>query len=135
MTSPIAKTGTGYTLCALAALLAALAILLGAFGAHALEQRVSADRLHTFETATRYMMYHALGILITGLLSHITPNRAWQRIAILMFLGTLCFSGSLILLVLLDAPALGAITPIGGTLWIISWLWMAYTLWRTAKQI
>lgn len=103
------------------ALLAALATALGAFGAHALEGRVVPARLETFETAARYLMYHALGLL---LLSRLQGS---GLAALLITIGTAIFSGSLVLLVLTDMGWLGAITPIGGVLMISGWL---LTAWR-----
>lgn len=103
------------------ALLAAIAVALGAFGAHALEGRVVPERLETFETAARYLMYHALGLLLLSRL----PGTGVA--ALLMTIGVFIFSGSLLLLVLTDTGWLGAITPIGGVLMISGWL---LTAWR-----
>lgn len=102
------------------ALLAALAVALGAFGAHALEGRVVPGRLETFETAARYLMYHALGLL---LLSRMADSRL---AALLITAGVAVFSGTLVLLVLTDTGWLGAITPIGGVLMISGWLLVAW---------
>ncbi len=104
------------------ALLAAIAVALGAFGAHALEARVTEARLATFETAVRYLMYHALGLL---LLSRLKNS---GLAATLMVAGMAVFSGSLVLLVLTDTGWLGAITPIGGVLLISAWLITAWQL-------
>ena len=102
------------------ALFAALAVALGAFGAHALEGRVIPARLETFETAARYLMYHALGLL---LLSRLTGT---ALAATLITVGVTIFSGSLILLVLTDTGWLGAVTPFGGVLMISGWLLVAW---------
>lgn len=106
------------------ALLAALGVALGAFGAHALEGRVVPARLDTFETAVRYLMYHALGLL---LLSR-TAGTGVARV--LLTAGTAVFSGSLVILVLTDTGWLGAVTPLGGVLLISGWLLAAWRLWR-----
>ena len=109
------------------AILAALGIAAGAFGAHGLKGKVEPKDLETFEIAVRYQMYHALGLLAVG---------AWFRplarlakpasVAICMLIaGTLIFSGTLYGIVVGGPRWLGAITPIGGTLQIIGWLVLA----------
>jgi len=109
----------------LGAILAALAVALGAFGAHALSTMVIPARLETFETAVRYQMYHGLALLILSLL----PNSV-QKAGIWLFLGTIIFSVSLYVLVLSDIGIFGAITPIGGVLQIIGWLVLIWGLIR-----
>ncbi len=101
----------------LAAALGALAVAAGAFGAHALSGRVPAPRLATFETAARYQLVHAAVLLALALAP--TPRPLTQR---LLTAGVCVFSGSLYLLVLLDLPWLGAVTPLGGALLIAGWL-------------
>lgn len=100
----------------LGAALAFIGVGLGAFGAHILEDALSPERLDTFQTAVRYQMYHALGLLVIGAL----PVRA-QRAAIFLFAGSVVFSGSLYLLVATDLSWLGAVAPIGGVLQLIGW--------------
>jgi uncharacterized membrane protein YgdD (TMEM256/DUF423 family) len=98
------------------AILALLAVAFGAFGAHALREIVTPERLQTFETGVRYQMYHALALLVMSVLPLKHYRAAW-----LLLLGTIIFSGSLYLLVLTDVGILGAITPMGGLLQIIGW--------------
>lgn len=117
-------------LSAVAALLAGFSVALGAFGRHALETLVSQQRLNTWDTAVHYQMFHALGLLGLGLYLQHCPHRGMQTSAALMLAGTLIFSGSLYALVLLDAPLLGAITPIGGVLLITGWCTLAWHLAR-----
>lgn len=124
----IFKAMQNRTTAALGAFLAAAAVALGAFGAHALEGHVSEARLGTFETAVRYLMYHALGLL---LLSRI---RGTGSAAVLMTAGVTVFSLSLILLVLTDTGWLGAITPLGGVLMIGAWLLTAWRLLRAERS-
>lgn len=109
------------------ALLAACAVALGAFGAHALEGRVIPDRLGTFETAARYLMYHALGLLLLSRL----PGSGLA--AALITAGVAVFSGTLVLLVLTDTGWLGAVTPIGGVLMIAGWLLVAWRQFSARK--
>lgn len=112
------------------ALLALLAIALGAFGAHALKAHISAERLDTFEVAVRYQMYHALALLALYAL----PRHLW-RVAPLWLYGSVIFSGSLYVLVFTGIGILGAITPIGGVLQIAGWLWLFILLMGTSKNV
>jgi uncharacterized membrane protein YgdD (TMEM256/DUF423 family) len=121
--TPTSRRGIGLDARAAAvwgAALAALAVALGAFGAHALDGVLVPARMHTFETAVRYQMFHALGLLLVGAL----PRPA-RTAAMLLLLGSLVFSGSLYLLVATDTPALGAVAPIGGALQIAGWIALA----------
>lgn len=106
------------------ALLAALGVALGAFGAHALEGRVVPGRLDTFETAVRYLMYHALGLLL------LSRAQGTEAARLLITTGIAVFSGSLVVLVLTDSGWLGAVTPLGGVLLISGWLVAAWRIWR-----
>lgn len=115
-------------LTALGALLAGLSVALGAFGSHALETMVTPRRLQTWDTAVHYHMIHALALLWLGLYLQHFPHRGVLVSALLILAGTLIFSGSLYALVLLDAPVLGAITPIGGVLLIGGWFTLAWHL-------
>lgn len=105
------------TLFAVGAVLAGIGVTLGAFGAHALEARLTAERLATFETAVRYQMLHALAILAAALLG---GERAVLA-GLLFVVGIALFSGSLYLLVLTGVRWLGAITPLGGVAFIAGW--------------
>jgi uncharacterized membrane protein YgdD (TMEM256/DUF423 family) len=105
------------------ALLAALAVGLGAFAAHGMKAHFDAAALTTFETGVRYQMYHALAICLCGLLL----RHGWRtaRPAACFVAGCALFSGSLYLLVLTDVRWLGAITPIGGVAFLLGWLLLA----------
>lgn len=109
------------------AILAGISVGLGAFGAHGLRETVSAERLDVWATATHYQLAHALALLILAAL----PLRSRSAAAWLFLLGTLVFSGSLYLLVLTDRGFFGAITPIGGVLFIIGWAALAMEGLRT----
>jgi uncharacterized membrane protein YgdD (TMEM256/DUF423 family) len=108
-----------------AALLAGLGVLAGAFGAHTLDAMVAPDRLQTFETGVRYQMYHALALLWVGWASTRWDTRwlTWAGYAFLA--GIVIFCGSLYTLVLTDTPWLGAVTPLGGVLFIAGWFLLA----------
>ena len=104
----------------LGALSALIAVAAGAFGAHALRARVTPDMLAVFETAARYHMYHALGLLAVAWAAARWPGPAgaagWLFVA-----GTVLFCGSLYLLALTGQRWLGAITPFGGLAFILGW--------------
>lgn len=117
---------TRAALFATGAVLAGLGVVLGAFGAHALEARVTAERLVTFETAVRYQLVHALAILAAALVG---GDRAIFA-GILFIAGTAVFSGSLYLLVITGIRWLGAITPIGGVAFIVGWALLALAGYR-----
>jgi uncharacterized membrane protein YgdD (TMEM256/DUF423 family) len=107
-----------------------IAVAAGAFGAHTLRDRISADMLATFETGVRYQMYHALALLavawaVTRWSSSLTTIAGWLFVA-----GTLIFSGSLYALSLSGARWLGAITPLGGVAFLGGWLCLALVAWR-----
>ncbi len=109
------------------ALSAAVAVMLGAFGAHALRGRLPADLLAIYQTASQYHVYHALGLLAVGLLAvHLPASNALRWSGWLMLLGTVLFSGSLYVLAITGQRWLGAITPLGGTAWIAAWLLLAW---------
>ena len=105
----------------LGALNAMMAVGTGAFGAHGLEGKLSDKYMSIWEKATTYQMYHGLGLLVIGLISGTTSmNVNW--VGWLLFFGIVFFSGSLYFLALTQVRILGAITPIGGVLFIIGWL-------------
>ena len=115
----------------LASLFAALAILFGAFGSHDLKERLSVQSLEVYDTATRYLMFHALGIFLIALLGFQLPKESLEIPVIMMIVGTSIFSGSLYLIAMLDFKKLGMVTPIGGLLLIVSWLLLAYNTYKT----
>ena len=101
---------------------AVIAILLGAFGAHALRNSLSDRMLSIFHTGVDYHLYHALGLIVVGLLiSQQQNNRLLKNSMWLMQAGILVFCGSLYLLSITELSWLGAITPFGGIAFIISW--------------
>lgn len=115
----------------IASLFAALAILFGAFGSHALKERLSAQSLEVYDIATRYLMFHALGIFLIALLGFQLPKELLEAPVTIMIVGTSIFSGSLYLIAMLDLKKLGMVTPIGGLLLIVSWLLLAYNTYKT----
>ena len=115
----------------IASLFAALAILFGAFGSHALKERLSAQSLEVYDIATRYLMFNSLGIFLIALLGFQLPKESLEIPVTMMIVGISIFSGSLYLIALLDFKKLGMVTPIGGLLLIVSWLLLAYNTYKT----
>ena len=102
-----------------------VAVALGAFGAHGLEAMVSADRLETWHTGVLYHFVHVFALLFTSLLRGGTAEKKLKFAGYFFIAGTCLFSGSLYLLVLLDLPVLGMITPVGGLLFLAGWVMLA----------
>ncbi|WP_018868455.1 MULTISPECIES: DUF423 domain-containing protein [unclassified Thioalkalivibrio] len=114
----------------IAALLAAVAVVLGAFGAHALQERLSERALATWQTGVQYHFIHALALLLLAALwSHLATGWATAS-AVAFVLGILLFAGSLYALALGAPRVLGAIAPLGGTAFILGWLGLAIAAWR-----
>lgn len=109
----------------LGALSAFLSVAAGAFGAHALRARLTPEYLAVFETAARYQMYHALGLLSVAWAAARWPGPLPQWAGWLFVAGTVLFSGSLYLLALTGARWLGLITPLGGVAFLAGWLCLA----------
>ena len=104
---------------------AAIAVMFGAFGAHALEAKLTAKYLAVWETAVQYQMFHALALIIVGILmstSLLGPSTQLNWAGYLLLAGIIIFSGSLYVLSLSGIGILGAITPIGGVAFIAGWI-------------
>ena len=112
----------------IAALNLAIAVALGAFGAHGLKAIVSSQQLEWWQTATLYWFIHGLGLLLVGIL--IRLNYATQTTAWLLQIGVIIFASSLYAMTLGAPRWFGAITPIGGVLMIAGWLWLAVSTFR-----
>lgn len=116
----------------IAALLAALAVGFGAFGAHALKTRLAPDLLAVWTTASHYHLVHAVA-LVAMALGKKDPGRSWS----VLLAGIVLFAGSLYVLALTGIRGIGAITPIGGVLLVAGWLMLAREAWvsRARSQI
>jgi uncharacterized membrane protein YgdD (TMEM256/DUF423 family) len=115
----------------LAGVLAALAVLLGAFGAHGLKAKLTPEMMAVYQTAVQYHMWHALGLATVGLASLHWPNVGLLRWSgWLMVLGIVLFSGSLYALALTQIKIMGAITPFGGLAFIAAWSTFAIAMWK-----
>ena len=120
-----------------ASFLSAITIALGAFGAHGLKELLDASALNTFETGVRYQMYHSLAIFALGL-APIIPLKVKKMVFWLFVAGVFCFSGSIYLLALdtllpFDTTVIGFVTPLGGLMFIIGWLLLAYKILSLKK--
>ena len=138
------------------AVLGGLGVVTGAFGAHGLEKKLTSDReaaiadstsgealrgdaalavprlLSSYEVAVRYQMYHALALLLVGVLARLSPQTAWTVAGALLLAGVLVFSGSLYALVFTRVKMWGAVTPLGGLLLIVGWLAVVVGGWRSS---
>ncbi|HEX6644357.1 MAG TPA: DUF423 domain-containing protein [Gemmatimonadales bacterium] len=123
----------GPILVGVGALSALVAVALGAFGAHGLRGQLTPDLAATFDTAARYQMYHALGLVAAGLWAERRPGAAVTAAGWLFLAGTLFFSGSLYLLALTGTRWLGAVAPVGGTAWIAGWGLLAVSALRPGE--
>ena len=118
---------------ALGAFIAFLSVALGAFGAHAVKNSITPELMRVYQTAVDYQFYHALGLILIGLIYQLHQSRLITVAGWLMLTGIVIFSGSLYILSLSGIRWLGAITPIGGTAFIAAWLFLFYALIRPAK--
>ncbi len=115
----------------IAAVLGAVAVLLGAFAAHGLKHTLSAEYLAVLQTGVQYQFMHALALLLVAVLAQQSASSALSVAAVCFTLGIVLFSGSLYVLVLTPLQP-GFITPIGGTFLIIGWCAVAYSALRKA---
>ena len=113
------------------AVLGALAVAAGAFGAHALEARLAPDRLNQWELAARYQMYHALALVAVGLAGERIGNSV-NTAGWFFVVGTVIFCGTVYALALGSPRWFGAITPFGGVSLIIGWIMLAVASYRNA---
>jgi len=108
----------------------ALAVLFGAFGAHALKTSLSAEMLAVYKTGVEYQFYHALGLLLIGLIGFKIDSKWLRWSGILLVAGIILFSGSLYVLSISGIKTLGAITPIGGLSFVAGWICLIFAIWK-----
>ena len=126
-------------LISVAALMGITAIILGAFGAHALKKQLSVEQLGSFETGVKYQMYHALFLLFLGINSFLN-EKVKKTVFQLVVFGVFFFSGSIYLLTTkpitgVDFKFIGIVTPIGGVLLILAWSVLFWNVWRAKDNI
>ena len=129
------KVGLGWV--ALGSGLAGLSVMLGAFGAHSLKARLTEKNIATFHTATDYLGYHALGLIVIGIFIYILKGETaknLKRSAIWIVVGIVFFCGSLYGLVFDGPRFLGPITPLGGLSFMIGWITLAINLLKFSRN-
>ncbi|MCH8080348.1 MAG: DUF423 domain-containing protein [Proteobacteria bacterium] len=117
---------------ALGCINAMLVVLIGAFGAHGLKARLTVENMAVFQTGVQYHFYHAVGLILLGLIAlqiPITPYLRWS--GWLMLVGIVLFSGSLYALSITNIRWLGMITPLGGTAFILAWLMLTIGIMKS----
>ncbi|HLT72170.1 MAG TPA: DUF423 domain-containing protein [Cyclobacteriaceae bacterium] len=118
-----------------AAISGMIAVMLGAFGAHALKEHlISTGRLDTYNLAVEYQFYHSLALLATGLVAQSGKTRQLSIAAVSFAAGILIFSGSLYILAIFNVPIAGAITPIGGVGLIAGWLFLILHFYKRKRS-
>ncbi|MES9991742.1 MAG: DUF423 domain-containing protein [Candidatus Thiodiazotropha sp.] len=117
----------------LAAISGMLLVILGAFGAHALETRLPPGHMIWWQKAVNYQGLHTLALFGCGLLALHHPSRSLNIAGWLFFSGILLFSGSLYIMTISDLRGLGMVTPFGGTAFIAGWLALAIAAWRLPR--
>jgi uncharacterized membrane protein YgdD (TMEM256/DUF423 family) len=116
---------SGNSWIAVGAVLASIAVAAGAIGSHVLKDKLEPAALETFETAVRYQMYHALALIVVGLLVFRGAHGLLTAAGILFFLGTLLFSGGIYAWLATAQKPFVMVVPIGGSAWILAWLLLA----------
>lgn len=116
------------------ALFGAIAVGAGAYGSHALRAELAEPLLALFETAVRYQMYHALALLVVGVLGNLLPRRAITLAGTLFIAGIVLFSGSLYSLALTGDRPFTLMTPMGGICFIAGWLTLAVSALKAARN-
>ena len=115
----------------ISSIMMALAIAIGAFGAYGLKSIVTPKLLVIYNTGVEYHFYNTLGLFAATFMLYLKPDSKRVRVSLwLILIGMIIFSFSLYMLVLLNMPILGAITPIGGTLLIIAWIMLAISFYK-----
>jgi uncharacterized membrane protein YgdD (TMEM256/DUF423 family) len=107
-----------------------IAVALGAFGAHGLEGKIPDKYLETWQTAVQYQMFHAVGLLVIGLLAGKISSPLINWSGWLMLIGIILFSGSLFVLSVTQIKVLGAITPLGGVSFLVAWVLMIIAAYK-----
>ena len=115
---------------AIGSISAFLGVAAGAFGAHALKNRLTSEMLEIFEVGVRYQMYHAFGLLVTVWSIIQWPQGHGVTAGWLFVVGTIIFSGSLYVLSISGIRSFGAVTPLGGLAFLAGWIYLVRTVWQ-----
>lgn len=118
------------TILIIASIMLAFAVAIGAFGAHGLKTHLSNEMMQVYKTGVEYHFYHALGLLLLGVLGFSMPSNLLNWSAIFLTIGIILFSGSLYIMAVTGIKWLGAITPLGGLSFITGWLLLFIAVWK-----
>ena len=118
---------------ALASLVLAIAVMLGAFGAHGLEGKLSLKQMSTFNTGITYHFYHGFALFLLGIILKILPELKLKSVILCFCLGILFFSGNCYIYAITGIKTFALIIPIGGLLFIKGWLTFAYIFFKESK--
>lgn len=113
----------------------ALGVLLGAFGAHALKNILSPEMLAVYKTGVEYQFYHALGLLLIGLIGFQVKSKYLRWSGLFITIGIILFSGSLYVLSISGIKTIGAITPVGGLSFVAGWTCLAIGILKQRHQL
>lgn len=119
----------------LGSIFAGLGVAAGAFGAHMLKSVLDPPMLAVYDTATRYQMYHALGIMLAGLAARVCDDGRFALAGWLFAAGIVLFCGSLYAVALLGIRGLGAVTPLGGVAFMIGWGVLGWRAWKQDPRL
>ncbi len=120
---------------AVGAILMLLAVVFGAFGAHALQARLSPRQLASYQTGVWYQQLHALGLVLIGTVARVTAFSPWlSRAAAMLLLGVALFSGSIYAMTLGAPRWLGMVAPVGGVSFMTGWALLAWHAWRATRS-
>lgn len=133
MHRPVVERQEGTVIVATGAILAAIGVLMGAFGAHALRNSLSEAELATWHTASSYQMFHAIALVVVGRMLSRHSSRLLQASSWLFATGILLFSGSLYALTVTGLSPLGIVTPFGGAALVLGWVCLAVGVFRTGR--
>jgi len=118
----------------LGSVMAGLAVAAGAFGAHMLKGLLDPSMLAVYDTATRYQLYHAIAIVLTGLAARVCDDPRFAVAGWMFAAGILLFCGSLYVVALLGVRWMGAITPLGGVALMIGWSLLGWRAWTSSTH-
>ena len=116
------------------AIMMAVSVALGAFGAHALKTVLDEHMIKVYNTAVEYQFYHALGLFAVAFVAHLNDTKRVNLAGNIIFISTFIFSGSLYIMTITGIKWLGAITPIGGTGFIIGWVLLALSVSKSSSD-
>ena len=115
-------------------LLAGSAVALGALGAHALKDKLSVEQMVSFETAVHYQMYHAIALILVGIVANRSVSRLLRATGWMFALGIVLFSGGIYGWLFTSIKPLVHVVPVGGIIWIVAWICFAVSQFSSSTQ-